>query len=186
MWCLIDRNSLFSFTFYPDLYSRWRIFSLLSVQLSVSLLLVSLHYAHPHRADRAPYWTTCWNNQNPSVFPGHSLFIFLSTEPLPCHFRPQIFPVTGSLPSHPRLSCIIVIKMTVSSLKIRCLILFKRDLFTKFLLLWRGDKFGFNLGMDKLQVISTAHLLIVVSTAHLQKIAQVYKGSLKASMSYHR
>ena len=109
--------------------------------------------------------------------------VFLSSSPLsPCnHFRPQIFPVTGSLPSHPRLSCISVIRMTVSTLKIRCLVLFKRDQFTKFLLLWRGDKFGFNLGM-----VSTAHLLKVVSTAHLQKIAQVYKGSLKASMSYHR
>ena len=129
----------------------------------------------------AAYWTTCWNNQNPSVFPWYSLFIFLSTESLQCHFRPQIFPVTGSLPSHPRLSCISVIRMTVSTLKIRCLVLFKRDQFTKFLLLWRGDKFGFNLGM-----VSTAHLLKVVSTAHLRKIAQVYKGSLKASMSYHR
>lgn len=164
MWCLNDGNSLFSFTFYPDLSSRWRIFSLLSVQFSGSLLLVSLHYANPHLAECAAYWATWWNNQNPSVFPCHSLFIFFSTESLQCHFRPQIFPVTGSLPSHPSFSCINFIRMTVSSLKIWYLVLFKRNLFTKFLLLWRGDKFGFNLGMDKLKV---------VSTAHLQKIAQV-------------
>lgn len=98
------------------------------------------------------------------VFQCHSLFIFLSTESLQCHFRPQIFPVTRSLPSHPSLSCINVIRMTVSSLKMWCLVLFKRNLFTKFLLLWRGDKLGFNLWMDKLKI---------VSTAHLQKIAQV-------------
>ena len=164
MWCLIDGNSLFSFTFYPDLSSRWRIFSLLSVQFSGSLLLVSLHYANPHLAECAACWTTCWNNQKPSVFQCLSLFIFLSIESLQCHFRPQILPVTRSLPSHPSLSCINVIRMTVSSLKMWCLVLFKRDLFTKFLLLWRGDKFGFNLGMDKLKI---------VSTAHLQKIAQV-------------